>query len=89
MGRAYAASLEAKTFGRIIDSQAMKEEISHLETTLKELEKPMDYFWRTALYLREKELVARKRMEWLRMQQKVRRTPLEVFSWTNSVRTRR
>lgn len=48
----------------------MKQEMSHLEMTLKELEKPMDYFWRTALYLREKELAAKKRMEWLKTQQK-------------------
>lgn len=49
----------------------INEEMSHLELTLRELEKPMDYFWRTALYLREKELAARKRMEWLKNQLKV------------------
>lgn len=50
---------------------AIKEEISHLELNLKELEKPIDYFWRTAKYLCERQLAARKRLELLQTKRKV------------------
>lgn len=58
------------TSGRVIDLIAIREEISHLESTLRESEKPIDYFWQTAMYLREKESAAKEHLEWLKQQQK-------------------
>lgn len=81
--RFYATDLEAKTSGRVIDLIAIRREISHLELILKESEKLFGFFRQTAHYLYERELAARKRMEWLKIQQKAQkelRIAFEAFS---------
>lgn len=67
--RFYAHSLESKTFGRVIDLFAIKDEICRLESLLTEAENSFGYFWRTALYLQEMMLTAQKGMKWLKRQE--------------------
>lgn len=70
LSRSYQASLEAKTFGRIIDFMAIKKEISHIEMILKESEKSVGFLWKTAPYLHKRVSASRERMDWLKRQEK-------------------
>lgn len=70
LSRSYQASLEAKTFGRIVDFMAIKKEISHIEMILKESEKSVGFLWKTAPYLHKRVSASRERMDWLKRQEK-------------------
>lgn len=69
--RYIAASLQDKTFGRVIDMRTINEEISRFESTLKESEKLFGYFQETALYLCEKGAAARERLDWLKKRRRI------------------
>ena len=61
-----ASALKAKTFGRVVDLTALREEMSCIQSFLEEFEEPLDFLCQTVLLLRERLSAHKERLESLK-----------------------